>query len=71
MAQENRTSKGKSDLIPEKEIHSEGDQTLEQDAQRNIKIFILGNILDLAGCIPEQPALTSKMDQLLVGTWTR
>lgn len=31
MAQENRESKGKSALIPEKEIHSEGDQTLEQD----------------------------------------
>ena len=50
MTQETRDSKGKSDLIPEKVIHSGGDQTLEQDAQRNIKIFILGNILDLAGC---------------------
>ena len=71
MAQENRHSKGKSDLIPEKEIHSEGDQTLEQDAQRNSKILILGNVLNLAGYDPEQPALTSKMDLLLAGTWTR
>lgn len=53
LAQESTDSKGKSDLIPEKEFHSEGDQTLEQDAQRNITIFILGNILDLAGYNPE------------------
>lgn len=71
MAQENRNSKGKSDLIPEKEIHSKGDQTLEQEAQRNIKIFIFGSILDLTGYYPEQPALASKKDLLLAGTWTR
>lgn len=71
MAQENKDSKGKSHLIPEKEIHSEGDQTLEQVAQRNMKISILGNILDLAGYDPEQPALTSKTDLLLAVTWAR
>lgn len=47
------------------------DQTLEQDAQRSIKISILGSILDLAGYDFEEPALTSKTDVLLVGTWTR
>lgn len=71
MAQEYRDSKGKSDLIAEKEIHSKGDQTLEQEAQRNIKIFILGNILDLAVYYPEQPALASKKDLFFAGTWTR
>lgn len=29
MTQENRDNKGKFDLIPEKEIHSKGDQALE------------------------------------------
>lgn len=47
------------------------DQTLEQDAQRSIKISILGSILDLAGYDFEEPALTSKTDVLLAGTWTR
>lgn len=43
------------------------DQTLEQVAQRSIKISILGSILDLAG-YSEEPALTSKADVLLAGT---
>lgn len=61
----------KSDLNPEKEIHSRGDQTPEQEAQRNTKIFILGNILDLAVYYPEQTALASKKELLLAGTYTR
>lgn len=71
MAQEKRHSKWKSDLIPEKEMHSKGDQTLKQEAQRNIKIFIFGNILDLAVYYPEQPVLASKKDLLLAGTCIR
>lgn len=71
MPQKNRYNKGRSDLIPEKEIHSKGDQTLEQEAHRNIEIFILGNILDLAVYYPKQPALASKKDLLLAGTCTR
>lgn len=47
------------------------DQTLEQVAQRSIKISILGSILDLAGYDSEEPALTSKTDVLLAGTWIR
>lgn len=58
-------------MIPEKENHSKGDQTLEQEAQRNIKIFIHGNILDLAIYYPEQSDLALKKDLLLAGTCTR